>query len=134
VEEEWATGTFVINHDTDEDIHTANERRLCEIVGANKKLLTLCTLCVAVRVHACVVVCACESHTAMLHFACLCATLIDVFLRSTGKQIGGKLHTGRSRNDQVATDMRLWAMEEVYYIFHSAKLLLPQLKCLCESL
>ena len=22
--------------------------------------------------------------------------------------VGGKLHTGRSRNDQVATDMRLW--------------------------
>lgn len=25
---------------------------------------------------------------------------------------GAKLHTGRSRNDQVATDMRLWVMEE----------------------
>lgn len=25
----------------------------------------------------------------------------------------GKLHTGRSRNDQVATDTRLWAMEEL---------------------
>ncbi|MEA2063863.1 MAG: argininosuccinate lyase [Gemmatimonadota bacterium] len=24
--------------------------------------------------------------------------------------VGGKLHTGRSRNDQVATDMRLWVM------------------------
>src|SRR5207253_5729368 len=24
---------------------------------------------------------------------------------------GGKLHTGRSRNDQVATDLRLWARE-----------------------
>ena len=24
---------------------------------------------------------------------------------------GGKLHTGRSRNDQVATDMRLWLRE-----------------------
>ena len=23
----------------------------------------------------------------------------------------GKLHTGRSRNDQVATDMRLWLVE-----------------------
>src|SRR5687768_17150503 len=23
--------------------------------------------------------------------------------------VGGKLHTGRSRNDQVATDLRLWA-------------------------
>lgn len=26
----------------------------------------------------------------------------------TGEAVGGKLHTGRSRNDQVATDMRLW--------------------------
>merc|ERR1740133_974695 len=30
-----------------------------------------------------------------------------------GKEVGGKLHTGRSRNDQVATDIRLWAMAEV---------------------
>ena len=43
----------------DEDIHTAVERRLTEIVG----------------------------------------------------EVGGKLHTGRSRNDQVATDFRLWLME-----------------------
>ena len=42
----------------DEDIHTAVERRLIELVG----------------------------------------------------DVGGKLHTGRSRNDQVATDFRLWAM------------------------
>jgi len=41
----------------DEDIFTANERRLSEIVGAD---------------------------------------------------IGGKLHTGRSRNDQTTTDARLW--------------------------
>jgi argininosuccinate lyase len=26
--------------------------------------------------------------------------------------VGGKLHTGRSRNDQVATDLRLWAREQ----------------------
>lgn len=25
----------------------------------------------------------------------------------------GKLHTGRSRNDQVATDMRIWLLEQV---------------------
>ncbi|MYI41826.1 MAG: argininosuccinate lyase [Chloroflexi bacterium] len=42
----------------DEDIHTAVERRLIELVGA----------------------------------------------------VGGKLHTGRSRNDQVATDFRLWSL------------------------
>lgn len=45
----------------DEDIHTANERRLTELIGP----------------------------------------------------LGGKLHTGRSRNDQVATDMRLWLLDEV---------------------
>lgn len=44
--------------ENDEDIHTAVERRLIELVGA----------------------------------------------------VGGKLHTGRSRNDQVATDFRLWVM------------------------
>ncbi|KAL0062434.1 argininosuccinate lyase [Marasmius tenuissimus] len=27
--------------------------------------------------------------------------------------LGGKLHTGRSRNNQVATDMRLWLLEEI---------------------
>lgn len=27
--------------------------------------------------------------------------------------LGGKLHTGRSRNDQVATDVRLWLLDEV---------------------
>lgn len=43
----------------DEDIHTAVERRLTELVGP----------------------------------------------------VGGKLHTGRSRNDQVATDFRLWLMQ-----------------------
>ncbi len=30
--------------------------------------------------------------------------------------IGKKLHTGRSRNDQVATDLRLWLREEVDHI------------------
>lgn len=62
VEAEWLAGTFEIKA-TDEDIHTANERRLTEIIG----------------------------------------------------QIGGKLHTGRSRNDQVATDVRLWLRKETKY-------------------
>lgn len=44
---------------TDEDIHTAIERHLVELIGP----------------------------------------------------LGGKLHTGRSRNDQVATDFRLWVMD-----------------------
>lgn len=31
-------------------------------------------------------------------------------------QVGGKLHTGRSRNDQVATDMHLYAKQHVHEI------------------
>ncbi|PSS27170.1 hypothetical protein M430DRAFT_46285 [Amorphotheca resinae ATCC 22711] len=62
VEEEWAAGTFKIVPGVDEDIHTANERRLGEIIG---------------------------------------------------KDIAGKLHTGRSRNEQIATDMRLWLRDEL---------------------
>eukprot|EP00558_Chaetoceros_sp_UNC1202_P002433 CAMPEP_0197242136 /NCGR_PEP_ID=MMETSP1429-20130617/7972_1 /TAXON_ID=49237 /ORGANISM="Chaetoceros sp., Strain UNC1202" /LENGTH=468 /DNA_ID=CAMNT_0042702101 /DNA_START=98 /DNA_END=1504 /DNA_ORIENTATION=+ len=58
VSQEWSTGTFAIKPG-DEDIHTANERRLTEIIGP----------------------------------------------------VAGKLHTGRSRNDQVATDTRLWTVE-----------------------
>lgn len=58
VAEEWKSGTFE-EKPGDEDIHTANERRLTEIIGP----------------------------------------------------VGGKLHTGRSRNDQVATDTRLWTVD-----------------------
>lgn len=61
IAEEWRTDSFVAK-ENDEDIHTANERRLGEIIG---------------------------------------------------KEIGGKLHTGRSRNEQVATDMRLWLRDEL---------------------
>ena len=60
VRAEMNQGTFVI-HPEDEDIHTAVERRMTEIVG----------------------------------------------------EVGGKLHTGRSRNDQVATDFRLWVMHAI---------------------
>ena len=63
VGEEWKAGAFQIKTG-DEDIHTANERRLSEIIGA----------------------------------------------------LGGKLHTGRSRNDQVATDTRLWLYNQLQLI------------------
>jgi argininosuccinate lyase len=56
VASEWEADTFDIKPN-DEDIYTANERRLGEIIGT---------------------------------------------------AIAGKLHTGRSRNDQSATDQRLW--------------------------
>jgi argininosuccinate lyase len=55
VAEELAQGHFVVAP-SDEDIHTAIERRVTELAG----------------------------------------------------EVGAKLHTGRSRNDQVATDLRLW--------------------------
>ena len=60
VQQELADGSFEFQP-SDEDIHTAVERRLVELVGT----------------------------------------------------VGGKLHTGRSRNDQVATDFRLWVMQAI---------------------
>ncbi len=57
---ELASGTFAFAP-TDEDVHTAVERRVTELAG----------------------------------------------------DAGPKLHTGRSRNDQVATDLRLWAKREL---------------------
>jgi argininosuccinate lyase len=60
VREEFAAGRFSFEA-SDEDIHTAVERRLTELVGP----------------------------------------------------VGGKLHTGRSRNDQVVTDFRLWMLQTI---------------------
>lgn len=57
---EFATGSFLFQA-TDEDIHTAVERRLTELIG----------------------------------------------------ELAGKLHTGRSRNDQVATDLRYYLLQEI---------------------
>ena len=60
VRAEFDAGTFQIQSG-DEDIHTAVERRLTELVGP----------------------------------------------------VAGKLHTGRSRNDQVTTDLRLYLLDEM---------------------
>jgi argininosuccinate lyase len=38
-------------------------------------------------------------------------TLVERRLTEIAGPVGGKLHTGRSRNDQVATDFRLWVMD-----------------------
>ena len=38
-------------------------------------------------------------------------SLVERLLTETVGAVGGKLHTGRSRNDQVSTDFRLWGME-----------------------
>jgi argininosuccinate lyase len=63
VREEFETGALQL-HPGDEDIHTAVERRLGEMVGT----------------------------------------------------VAGKLHTGRSRNDQVATDLRLYLLGEIAHL------------------
>ena len=60
VKEEFSSGRFTFAP-SDEDIHTAVERRLTELIGST----------------------------------------------------AGKLHTGRSRNDQVATDFRLWMLQAI---------------------
>uniref|UniRef100_A0A673LX07 Argininosuccinate lyase n=1 Tax=Sinocyclocheilus rhinocerous TaxID=307959 RepID=A0A673LX07_9TELE len=75
--DEWSKGEFKIKPG-DEDIHTANERRLKEFIG----------------------------------------------------DPAGKLHTGRSRNDQVATDTRLWLRDAINTL---KELALPLIKCsLCS--
>ncbi len=38
-------------------------------------------------------------------------SLVERLLYDEVGEVAGKLHTGRSRNDQVATDFRLWGME-----------------------
>ena len=38
---------------------------------------------------------------------------IEAWLRSEVGELAGKLHTGRSRNDQVAVDLKLWCIEAV---------------------
>ena len=38
-------------------------------------------------------------------------TLVERLLYEEVGDLAGKLHTGRSRNDQVATDLRLWCLE-----------------------
>jgi len=40
-------------------------------------------------------------------------TLVERLLYEEVGDVAGKLHTGRSRNDQVATDTRLWAMRAI---------------------
>src|SRR5216117_2468659 len=40
-------------------------------------------------------------------------TLVERLLYAEVGEIAGKLHTGRSRNDQVATDLRLWTLDAI---------------------
>ena len=40
-------------------------------------------------------------------------SLVERLLYEEAGGVAGKLHTGRSRNDQVATDLRLWTLEAI---------------------
>ena len=40
-------------------------------------------------------------------------TLVERLLYAEVGAVAGKLHTGRSRNDQVATDLRLWTLDAI---------------------
>src|SRR3990172_8422475 len=48
-------------------------------------------------------------------------TLVERRLGELVGEVAGKLHTGRSRNDQVATDFRLWVMGAIDQIDEAVK-------------
>ena len=48
-------------------------------------------------------------------------TLIDRLLHDEIGEVASKLHTGRSRNDQVSTATRLWAMEACKRLDHALR-------------
>lgn len=54
-------------------------------------------------------------------------TNIEVLLSSKIGDLSKKIHTGRSRNDQIATDMRLYSSEKISDI-------ISQIKLFCETL
>ncbi len=43
-------------------------------------------------------------------------TLVERLLYQEVGAVAGKLHTGRSRNDQVATDLRLWTLDAIDHL------------------
>ncbi|MEP6923525.1 MAG: argininosuccinate lyase [Pyrinomonadaceae bacterium] len=47
--------------------------------------------------------------------------------------VGRKLHTGRSRNDQVATALRIWQREAIYRILHNLRNMQKSLVALAET-
>ncbi|RLB01521.1 MAG: argininosuccinate lyase, partial [Deltaproteobacteria bacterium] len=48
-------------------------------------------------------------------------TLIEGRLKEAVGEAAGKLHTGRSRNDQVVLDLRLWLREEIDHLLEAFK-------------
>jgi argininosuccinate lyase len=61
-------------------------------------------------------------------------TLIDRLLHDEVGDVASKLHTGRSRNDQVATATRLWTMDLCQRLDHATRLLQAVLLEQAESL
>src|SRR3954466_1564785 len=61
-------------------------------------------------------------------------TLIDRLLHEEVGDVASKLHTGRSRNDQVATATRLWTMDLCQRLDHAVRLLQATLLEQAESL
>ena len=54
-------------------------------------------------------------------------SFVETELISRIGDAGRRLHTGRSRNDQVALDMRLYVMEDICFVLESLKTLLSEL-------
>lgn len=48
---------------------------------------------------------------------------VEVWLRATVGEVADKLHTGRSRNDQVATDLKLWTRQAIGRLLEALDLL-----------
>jgi len=61
-------------------------------------------------------------------------TFIDRLLHLEVGDVASKLHTGRSRNDQVATATRLWTMDACQRLDHALRLLQSALLHQAESL
>jgi argininosuccinate lyase len=60
-------------------------------------------------------------------------SLVERLLMEEVGPVAGKLHTGRSRNDQVATDFRLWGMEASERLSAGVQDLLRSFLTLAES-
>jgi argininosuccinate lyase len=60
-------------------------------------------------------------------------SLVERLLSEEVGDVAGKLHTGRSRNDQVATDFRLWGMGATRALEDELKRLLRVLLALAEN-
>ncbi len=60
-------------------------------------------------------------------------SFVEAALTEQLGDIARKLHTGRSRNDQVATDLRLWAREQVDVLIDALNTCQQQLLTLAEN-